>query len=185
MPKVVVIGYNVFIMAHCAMTVSSWRATVPFFGTFVQLSSYVCEILEPFHKVWQANAVTPKPWEMCVSGWRRGNFKKKGGETMSLETVKKVTDAEQDVKVRKAQTAQEAKRIVAQAQRDGQRAVDSARAKAKAEVAKLLEQAEQRSAEKEAQVVRETEGACESLRAQAQGRLAEAAALIVGKVVDA
>jgi V/A-type H+-transporting ATPase subunit G/H len=48
-----------------------------------------------------------------------------------------------------------------------------------------MAQAEQRAAEHLTQVIRDTERTCDELRAQAQGRLEQAADLIVRRVVDA
>lgn len=104
---------------------------------------------------------------------------------MSLEAVKQVTDAEQNAKVRKAQAVQEARKLSADAEREGAAAVDAARRSAQLKVEQLMEQAERNAAAHTAQVVRETEGKCDELRAQAQTRLEQAASLIVGKVVDA
>lgn len=104
---------------------------------------------------------------------------------MSLEAVKQVTDAEQRAKVRKAQAAQDARRLVAEAEKAGQQAVAQAKQKAQLQITELMEQAERNAAAHTAAVVKETEGQCEELRAEAQRRLEKAASLIVGKVVDA
>jgi V/A-type H+-transporting ATPase subunit G/H len=63
--------------------------------------------------------------------------------------------------------------------------VADAQAKGRAESAQLMSQAEQRAAEHLSQIIRETEGSCDELRAQAQSRLEQAADLIVRRVVDA
>ncbi len=102
---------------------------------------------------------------------------------MSLEAVKQVTDAEQRAKTRKAEAVQEARKLVANAERSGQDAVEQARQSAQLQVEQLMEQADRNAAAHTAAVIREAEGQCDELRAQAQKRLAQAASLIVGKVV--
>lgn len=104
---------------------------------------------------------------------------------MSLEAVKTVTLAEQEAKERKAQAAVDARKLVAQAEKAGAQTVADAQARGRSESAGELAQAEARAAEYLAQVIRDTEGTCDELRAQAQGRLEQAADLIVRRVVDA
>ncbi|MCD7830061.1 MAG: hypothetical protein LUG58_06445, partial [Clostridiales bacterium] len=84
----------------------------------------------------------------------------------------------------KAQAAQDARRLVADAEKASAQKLAQAREKARAENAALMTQAEQNAAAHLAAVVRETEGACDQLRAEAQGRLEKAASLIVRRVVD-
>lgn len=103
---------------------------------------------------------------------------------MSLEAVKKVAQAEEDAKVRKAQSVADARKLVADAEKAGGQAVAAARAKAREENASLMEQAEKRAAAHLNEVIRKTEGTCDQLRAEAQGRLEKAASLIVRRVVD-
>ncbi len=103
---------------------------------------------------------------------------------MSLEAVKKVTQAEQDAKARKAQSVVDARKLVADAEKAGAQFVAQAQAKARTESAGMMEQAEANAAAHLNKVIRETEGACDQLRAEAQKRLAKAASLIVRRVVD-
>ena len=79
----------------------------------------------------------------------------KGGESMSLEAMKQVTEAEEANRARRAEAQAEAKRLVAEAERAGK--------------ARLAEARAQKS--------------CDALRAQAEARLADAAESIVRRVV--
>ena len=85
----------------------------------------------------------------------------KGGESMSLEAMKQVTEAEEANRARRAEAQAEAKRLVAEAERAGKARLAEARAQAEAQARK----------------------SCDALRAQAEARLADAAESIVRRVV--
>jgi V/A-type H+-transporting ATPase subunit G/H len=104
---------------------------------------------------------------------------------MSLEAVKQVTDAEQLSKERKAQAAVDAKQVIASAEQAGQKAVADAKKQAEAKVQELLAQAEQAAAGEVADIRKQADADCAALRTKAEGRLEDAASLIVRKVVDA
>ena len=95
---------------------------------------------------------------------------------MSLEAIKQVTEAEQANKARKVEAQAEAKRMVAEAERAGKAHLD-------AQVRGFMQQAEAKAAEHAAEVMAQTKQACDSLRAKAEGRLADAAESIVRRVV--
>ena len=59
---------------------------------------------------------------------------RKGGESMSLEAMKQVTEAEQANRTRKAEAQAEAKRLVAEAERVGKAHLAQVRAQAEAQV---------------------------------------------------
>ena len=94
----------------------------------------------------------------------------KGGESMSLEAMKQVTEAEEANRARRAEAQAEAKRLVAEAERAGKARLAEARAEAKA-------------AEHASEVMAQTRKSCDALRAQAEARLADAAESIVRRVV--
>ena len=104
---------------------------------------------------------------------------------MSLEAVKRVTEAEQLSKDRKAQAVLDAKQLVADAEKAGQQAVADAKKQAEARVKELLAKAEQDAAGEVADIRKQAEADCAALRTKAEGRLEDAASLIVRKVVDA
>ena len=103
---------------------------------------------------------------------------------MSLEAIKKVTETEQISLQRKAEAAQQAKKTVAEAERAGQELLERSRQEAEAKVKEFMADAEQRAAAHADEVMKETELACKQLRQEAEGRLDEAAALIVRRVVN-
>lgn len=108
---------------------------------------------------------------------------RKGGESMSLEAIKQVTEAEEVNRTKKAQAQAEAKRLVAEAERAGKARLAEARAKAEEQVRGYLKQAEETAAKHAAEVTAQTQTSCDALRAKAEGRLADAAASIVRRVV--
>jgi len=71
----------------------------------------------------------------------------KGGESMSLEAMKQVTEAEEANRARRAEAQAEAKRLVAEAERAGKARLAEARAQAEAQARELMRQAEAKAAE--------------------------------------
>ena len=108
----------------------------------------------------------------------------KGGEKMSLEGIKQVTEAEEMTQRRKAEAAAQAKKTVSDAQRAGQAALAAARAEAQAKAAQFMKEAEEKASKQAESVVEETKRSCDALRKAAGSRMAEASALIVRRVVN-
>lgn len=103
---------------------------------------------------------------------------------MSLEAIKQVTQTEADTKQRKVDAAAAAKKLVADAERAGQDAVQNARAEAEAKAKELMSQAEANAAQRAVEIAAQAEAECAALRNAAEGKLEEAAALIVRRVVS-
>ena len=101
---------------------------------------------------------------------------------MSLEAIQKVTQAEQAARDQKLRAADEAKRIVAEAERAGKQLVADARAQAEDAVKTMLAEAEARAGERSARTLADNAAQCEALKQTARGRLDRAAGLIVGRV---
>ena len=101
---------------------------------------------------------------------------------MSLEAIPKITQTEQAAREQKAHAADEAKRIVAEAERAGRQLVADARAQAEETVKTLLAEAEARAGEQSARTLADNAGQCEALKKTARSRLDRAAGLIVGRV---
>ena len=101
---------------------------------------------------------------------------------MSFEAIQQVTAAEQAVQQRRAEAAEEAKRLAAEAERAGRQSVMDARDRAEARVKELLSQAEARAGETSRRTLAENAAKCEALKQTAMSRLDQAADLIVGKV---
>ena len=102
--------------------------------------------------------------------------------TMSFEAIQKVTETEQANRVKKADAAAEAKRIVAEAERMGQQLVAQARAEADTQVKTMLAEAEARAAQRSQQILADNDAACAALKQDAQARLEQAADIIVERV---
>ncbi len=104
---------------------------------------------------------------------------------MSLEAMKRVTETEQQGQQRRAEAAAAAKRTVSEADRAGAAALEEARSRAEAQVQGFMREAEEKASKHTAQVTAETQKACDALRRAAEGRMDQAAALIVRRVVNA
>lgn len=103
---------------------------------------------------------------------------------MSLEAIKQVAQTEAETKQRKADAAAAAKKLIADAERAGQETLRSARAEAEAKTKELMAQAEERAAIRTAEIAAQSKQECAALRSAAEGKLEEAAALIVRRVVS-
>ena len=103
---------------------------------------------------------------------------------LSLEAIKQVTEAEQDCAQRKAGALQAAKQMIADAERQGQAELESARSGAETKVLAMMRQAEEAAAGQAEAVQQETQRACADLKAAAQRQLDAAAERIVRKVVN-
>ena len=88
----------------------------------------------------------------------------KGGESMSLEAMKQVTEAEEANRARRAEAQAEAKRLVAEAERAGKACLAEARAQAEAQARELMRQAEAKAAEHASEVMAQTRKSCDALR---------------------
>ena len=73
---------------------------------------------------------------------------------MSLEAIQKVTEAEQAARERRAEAAEEAKRIVAGAERAGRQLVQDQRAKAEQEARSMLAAAEAQAEKRQSRLWR-------------------------------
>ena len=109
----------------------------------------------------------------------------KGGEEMSLEGIKQVTETEDLTQRQKNEAQARAKQTVAEARGAGEELLAKARAEAEAQVKGYMAEAEERASHHTEQVLEETKQSCGALRQAAEGRMAEAVALIVRRVVDA
>ena len=89
---------------------------------------------------------------------------------MSLEAVQKVTETEQKARARKAEAVEQAKKLIADAERQGRERLSAAKA-------------EESAAKHSEAVMEETRRSCDSLRQAAEGKLEDAAALIIRRVV--
>lgn len=103
---------------------------------------------------------------------------------MSLEAIKQVAEVEQATREQKTAAIAEAGRTVAEAERTGKSRLEEARAQAELQSRSFMKDAEDKAASHAAQVMEATEKNCVVLREKAEGRMAEAAALITRRVVN-
>lgn len=103
---------------------------------------------------------------------------------MSIELIKKVTETEKNAQESKAEALSEAKKTVSDAERAGEALLRETEEKAQAQVKIFLTEAEEKAAKNERDIISETARTCDALRADAEKRLAAAAELIVGRVVN-
>lgn len=103
---------------------------------------------------------------------------------MSLEAIEKVAQTERDSQTRKTEAAAEAKRIVAEAEKNGRALVEQARAKAEAEGKVLLQQAEERASRVSADVLDKAKRDGQAMCQAAESKLDAAADFIVRRVVN-
>lgn len=111
-------------------------------------------------------------------------FMVKGGEKMSMDALKAVTDSEEQARVKKAQAQVQAKALVEKAKKTGEARLEGALREAQAQVRDKLTQAEAHGEETKSQVLAQYAQDCEALKAKAHQRLDQAADLIMGKVVE-
>jgi len=103
---------------------------------------------------------------------------------MSFEAITSVTAAEAEAKAAVAAAEAKARQLMSDAENAGKAAVEAAAAKAESELKELRRRTGEKS-ELESQELAETlEGRKSQLRTQAEPRLAEAAALIVERIVN-
>ena len=102
---------------------------------------------------------------------------------MSLQAIEKIIETEQESKERRTAAQQQAKQLVADAERNGLALLSSVRSQADAEGKELLQKAEDRAKERSGVIQAEALKSAEALRTAAKSRLEDAAELIVGRVV--
>lgn len=102
---------------------------------------------------------------------------------MSLEGVKRIVEMEKLSQKRKEEAEQTAKRLIAEAEKEGSGHLEVARWEAEMKVKKLMTAIEQKSAENAAKFRAETDRQCEQIKEEARKYLDDAAELIVRRVV--
>ena len=103
---------------------------------------------------------------------------------MSLEAIASVTAAENEAKAAVQAVEVKARQRLAEADAAGRAAVEAAAAKADAELRELKRKAEEKYQSEAGEQAEVLEGRKAALRAQAEEKLAGAAALIVERIVN-
>ena len=108
----------------------------------------------------------------------------KGGDMMSLESIRIVTEAETKAKEQLEDARTQARTIVNQATAKGKELTEHYRQMALAENKRLWENAEKQAEADKQAVLQKTASDCESLELKAKSRLETAAGLIVERIVN-
>lgn len=103
---------------------------------------------------------------------------------MAVEAIQAVTELEERVKKQKEAAAVQNKQRLLEAQRAARLLVEQSRQQAEGEARQKMAQAEAQAAEWTQGVLDQAKQECEALKTQARGRLSEAAAFLVEKVVN-
>ena len=98
---------------------------------------------------------------------------------MAVEAIQAVTELEERVKKQKEAAATQNKQRLLEAQRTARLLVEQSRQQAEGEARQKMAQAETTQ-----QVLSQARQDCEALKAEARGRLSEAAAFLAEKVVN-
>ncbi len=102
---------------------------------------------------------------------------------MAVEEIKKVAQLEQEMKQRKETAVAEGKQRVLEAQRLARRELEESRQQAEVQARQMLAQAEAQAAQWTLDALKDATQECEAFKTKARGRLDQAAAFIVEKVV--
>lgn len=103
---------------------------------------------------------------------------------MSFEAITSVTAAEAEAKTSVAAAEAKARQLISDAEAAGKAAVEAAAAKAESELKELRRRTEEKSGIESRELAETLQGRAAQLRAQAEPRLEEAAALIVERIVN-
>jgi len=110
--------------------------------------------------------------------------KQAGGVSMSFEAITKINQAEESAKRGRAQAIADARAAETAAVEAGKAAVEAAVANARQQVQEMQVQLEAQAKAAAAALAAETENQKAEMRACAEGRLDQAAALIVERIVN-
>lgn len=103
---------------------------------------------------------------------------------MSLEAMKLVADTEQSCAEQKSDALLRAKKLLSDAEKEGQAMLDQRRAEAEAAVKAMIADAEREAVEAAKQAQTQTAHSCEAMRTAAQQQMKASADLIVRRVVN-
>ena len=103
---------------------------------------------------------------------------------MAVEEIKKVAQLEQEMKQRREAAVAEGKQRVLEAQRLARRQLEESRQEAELQVRQMMAKAEAEAAQWTLDALKDATQECEEFKTKARGRLDQAAAFIVEKVVN-
>lgn len=103
---------------------------------------------------------------------------------MSLEAINKIRDVEGAMDQAKADAKAQAQKLLADAEREGRTLLEKGRQDSTAKAAEVMKAAEAKAGEKRTAVLEATKQECAKLTADADARMAQAAKMIVERVVE-
>ena len=103
---------------------------------------------------------------------------------MSFEAITEITRAEADAKAAVANAEAKARQMLADAENAGKASVEAARAKADGELGELRRKADDKALTEASGLSNSMENKKAALRAKAEAKLEEAAALVVERIVN-
>lgn len=103
---------------------------------------------------------------------------------MSIEAIKTITDAEEKARLAKLEAAAAAKKMIAEAEEAGLKAVEDARAKAFDELSGLRTQAKDQAKAEAMKLARGVENRKAAMLVKAEGRADRAIGLVVERIVN-
>lgn len=102
---------------------------------------------------------------------------------MTLEAIKTINDAEEAAKRQKQEALHESKRLIAETEENGRRAVAEATAKAAAELAHIKKEAVELATKQAHDLARNTENRKAAMMVKADSRIERAIDLVVERIV--
>lgn len=102
---------------------------------------------------------------------------------MSLEAIKMVSEAEQYAQDIRTETQAQIRKIKSDGEREGRERLETALSYALKENERLMEEAEQKAGLRANQIMEQSRLECKALKKQVSGKLDEAAAFILERIV--
>lgn len=103
---------------------------------------------------------------------------------MSLESINTIRGVEESMDQARQEAKVNAQKLLAEAEREGKALVEQSRAKAAEKTAEVMEAAGKQADKRRLDILADTNRDCRRLVSDAQERMAEAAGIIVGRVVE-
>lgn len=103
---------------------------------------------------------------------------------MFLDAIENVTEIEESCKAKKAAAEADARRLIQQAEQDGNALLQQVRADAELSGKNMLHQTRERALEKAETIRKDTDAAVAAMISEATAKLGQAAELIVERIVN-
>ena len=103
---------------------------------------------------------------------------------MSMESINTIRGVEESMDQARLEAKASAQKLLAEAEKEGRALVEQSRARAAEKTAEVMEAAGKRADKRRLDILAETNRDCRRLVNDAQERMAEAAGIIIGRVVE-